>query len=442
MENWVKRVVVASIHTDSTTQASLNMRPHTPEMMVHPCPISLPCTLGSYQLERLEGEGGSAWVFFGHHLNQGNPVAIKILKNKHHSEDLVRSFLDQGQRLIGLKSPLLPEILEFGNSVWGPWWAMTWIEGLNLSELLAKGTQWGSAGVYHLVHCCCEALNTLHQANIIHGDVKPENLIYVGPPQNPLQAKLILIDPSLTRSHEITPPKDLPLIEYTQALTQGSSSSKVIPFIFGTPAYMSPEQLKGEVLTPASDLYSLGVLLYQLTTGVCPFLGDLNSLIQDKLSRPIPPPSVRHRPWPYPAALEALILNLLSRTPATRLQSVAEVQSLLKTARDKDLITPSTPSNAPWLSQTEPGSLHVHHPASASLTHLNFDTEDQVVTISDTIRALSKEEIEPFKPQAVSTRRATEERLSTRPSLPSWLYNLLWLSLGAFIAIVIMKLIA
>lgn len=384
-------------------------------------PLTLPILLGPYMLERLAGEGGSAWVYRGRAIHSGVEVAFKLLKRRHHSPALTSAFLQQGRALSALSSPYLPAVIEVGEGAWGPWWAMSWVEGARLGELLSKGVQWGSAGVYHLVDCCCEALSALHKGGLIHGDVKPDNLIYVGSPQSPQRSKMVLIDPRL----------ELVNAEANRAHDQ--------PFIFGTPAYMSPEHLRGEALSPASDLYSLGVLLYQLTTGVCPFTGELSQLIDDKLSQPVPPPSVRHRPWPYHAALEALILNLMSRKPGARLQSVEEVSALLKNARSKESPLTPTPSSAPWLSQTAPAELSAE---DQPLSHLTFDTMDVEVTESEVLRTDLQAELELHKPkpQAVIARRPTEERQA--PVRPAWVDNLVWLCVGASMAVLIMKLLS
>jgi serine/threonine protein kinase len=201
---------------------------------------------------------------------------------------------------------------------------------------------------------------------------------------------------------------------------------------------MSPEQLRGEPLTASSDLYSLGALLYQLTTGVCPFTGELTQLINDKLNAPVPLPSIRHRPWPYHAALEALILNLMSRNPSARFQSAGEVLALLHNAQSKEAPLPQTPSSAPWLTQTSPAE----QANPSAPRHLAFDTADVEVTASDTLRALEPEDLEPFKPQAVITRRPTAERAKraseARPR-SEWVGNLLWLCIGATLAIFMMR---
>jgi len=404
--------------------------------------LALPARVGDYQLERLAGEGGTAFVYYGRAIASGDEVAVKVLKPTYQERGLAEPFIEQGRQLSELSSPYLPALLECGSSALGPWWVMRWVEGPTLHELLERGAQWGAAGVYHLAFCLIEALRALHERGLIHGDVKPANLIYSGPPQSPLQAKLTLIDPRLTTpSPSQSPSGERPLIEYSRALQQGEQDPSLLPerpFIFGTPAYMSPEQLKGEPLKPASDLYSFGVLLYQLTTGVCPYAGELKQIIHDKLHGELPPPSVRHRPWPYPAALEALIHNTTSKSLPVRLQSAAEVQGILLKASGREQGLSATASNAPWLSQTAPGESGLK--ANPELSHLNAETIDLEITESTTIRAVNESELNAQRPQALTARRATEERPVA--SSTAWLSNLLWLLSGAIISFVLMRLLS
>ncbi|MBM4291746.1 MAG: serine/threonine protein kinase [Deltaproteobacteria bacterium] len=422
----------------------------------------IPARLGPYRLERLIGEGGVSRVYFARDLHTGEEVAVKLLRRRLQGDGQLRAVFEaQGAALTRVRAPHFVETIASGSCDWGPWWAMRWVAGVPLSRLLQQGVQWGAEGLYHLTAQCCEALAGLHALGVLHGDLKPDNIIYTGNPRHPLAATLTLLDPCLAMpsplrerarglegeemsSKDVTPVEGwaaraqeggrvvegcvgegrAALLPVASPLPAAPAHPSGHPFIFGTPAYMSPEHLRGEVLTPAADLYSLGALLYELTTGVRPFPSDLARVLQAKLHGAVSPPSVHQRPWPYPPAIEALIINLLSRQASARLQRVEEVAQIITRARRQLAPPPARPSQAGWAELTAPGGISMAELLSAEGRRGEVETTDVISALRPATP--SGERLAERAPEPLAAR--APEPLAARPP---WLHNLLWLLLGA-----------
>ena len=428
---------------------------------IEPAPLplpDLPARLGPYKLERLIGEGGLSRVYFARDLHTGEEVAVKLLRRRLQGDaDLRAVFEEQGEALTRVRAPYFVETLAAGDGEWGPWWAMRWVPGVPLSRLIQQGVQWGAEGLYHLIAQCCEALAALHALGVIHGDLKPDNLIYTGSPRLPLAATLTLLDPCLAlprpaqgadaaRREAITDereslgeePAPLGAAGVASPLPAAPAQPSGAPFIFGTPSYMSPEHLRGEELTPAADLYSLGALLYELTTGVRPFPSDLKRVLHAKLHGAVSPPSAHQRPWPYPPAIEALILNLLSRQANARLQTVEEVSQIITRAQ-RQLAPPSSrPSLTDWAELTAPGGRTIRELLGGEPSPAEEPLPTTEVIHPHAPRALNAPHAPPPSAprpsQPPGAAHAPPSPLPPAPAAP-WLNNLLWLLLGALVSL-------
>ena len=257
----------------------------------------LPLQLGEYALIEFAGSGSLGQVYQAQDA-QGRVFALKLLRRQlQQDERIKKDFIELGKRLRRISHPALLKIKEIGEGPWGPWWAMEWLRGRPLSVHLAQGIHWSGRQLAQAIRPVCEALELAHRAGLVHGDLKPEHLFLREQRGGERLGKRLR--------------PQLLLFDFGLAIDDRHQ---------GSLGYMSPEQISGAEVSTASDLYSLGVLLYQLTTHELPHPtnGDLNLWIHHVLSKPADPPSSRLRPWPYGAALDSIILNLLSRNPKER----------------------------------------------------------------------------------------------------------------------------
>jgi serine/threonine protein kinase len=224
------------------------------------------------------------------------------------------------------------KVIDTGISPWGPWWSLEWIEGYTLRAAIDRGTHWSSGRLFKLMLQLCEALEGLHSIGITHGDLNANNVMYTPPARPEDSEKLTLIDLALPiKLHLADDVKKLDGLEDTDDHERHSTEQRMSDElrVFGQPIYLAPECLKGQRPNHQTDLYSLGMIFFELTTGTLPFQTKLPGVIYDVLTKNAPAASMIQKPWPYPPALDALIGNLLSKVPRERCESVQEVKEQL-----------------------------------------------------------------------------------------------------------------
>lgn len=295
----------------------------TPEMLHQAPAMLIGHMVGEYRVTHFLGKGGMGWVFAGIHPIIGKKVAIKVLKSTFsHEPEIANAFVNEAKAANAIGSPRIVDIFAFGQLPTGNlYFVMELLEGMNLAQYLAREGRLSIAEARFIFPMILDALASAHDHGIVHRDLKPENVF------------LILRDDS---------PVDLRLLDFGIAkFNEGTSSflRTQTGIIKGTPLYMSPEQCRADDTTPASDLYSFGVMLYQSMTGQVPFNSNsYGELVAAHLSETPPAPSGI---VPMPAALEALILQCLQKEPADRPASAREVKERLIAILDEELLAPA-----------------------------------------------------------------------------------------------------
>ena len=242
-------------------------------------------TLSKVRLQERLGRGGMAEVYLGMHTTLNRPVAVKILLG-HLSEDpdLRRRFLAEAQSVAALRHPNIVQVFDFDVVDSRPYIVMELLQGMSLAEYLRGLHQLGTSlpleTVSHLMDSLAAALDYAHDRGIVHRDVKPANVI-LRQSTAPLKAGLPLpadVEPVLT---------DFGIARITGSTTQTMSGT-----ILGTPAYMSPEQVRGEAADARSDNYALGIMLYEMLAGELPFdpETDTTASVLYKQVHQTPPP--------------------------------------------------------------------------------------------------------------------------------------------------------
>ncbi len=261
-----------------------------------------------YRLDAALGEGGMGVVYRGHDLLLGRDVAVKLLNKAGLGTQGRARLLREAQAVAKLNHPNIVTLYDAGEADGAPFIVMELLSGVSLYERKP-------ASIDELVEVSrqvCAALSHAHEHGIIHRDLKPENVILTDRRANGDTGR------AARQADGLRPGA---LRWQSRQTTEGG--------LTGTVYYMPPEQAMGRELDGRADLYSLGVMLYELAAGRLPFAGDDPlTVIAQHLHAPAVPPST-FNPG-IPAALEALIMRLMSKQPEDRPQTAAEVERTLE----------------------------------------------------------------------------------------------------------------
>ena len=286
---------------------------------------------GRYLIIRKLGSGGMANVYLAMDQELGRRVAIKILDDRHaRDEQFVERFRREAQNAGGLSHPNIVSIYDRGDSEGTYYIAMEHVEGRTLKELIvARGpSPLGIAIDY--TRQILSALRFAHRNGIVHRDIKPHNVIVDG------EGRVKVMDFGIARAG---------------AASQMTEAGSII----GTAQYLSPEQARGAPVDQTSDLYSTGIVLYELLTGAVPFTGETPVEIAMKHLSQAPVPPSAHRPE-VPRDLDYVVLRALAKDPAQRYHSAEEMDSdLERIARGIGVSAETAEAATSVLSRTDVG---------------------------------------------------------------------------------------
>lgn len=220
--------------------------------------------LSKVRIEKLIGRGGMADVYVGRHTTLNRPMAVKILHpHMTVNADLRRRFRDEAQAVAALRHPNIVQVIDFDVIEDRPYIVMELLEGMPLNEYLRALHGMGHTlpldTISHLMTLLTSALDYAHDRQIVHRDVKPANII--------LRSGDTPIRPQMPLAPDVEPV----LTDFGVARIATSTTPTVSGTILGTPAYMSPEQVRGEAVDRRSDIYALGIILYEVLAGKLPF---------------------------------------------------------------------------------------------------------------------------------------------------------------------------
>jgi serine/threonine protein kinase len=268
--------------------------------------------IGEYRVLRKIGEGGMGAVYAAIQPVIGKRVAIKVIAEHIASNpDVVRRFIDEARAVNKIGHPNIVDIFSFG---WLPdrrhYFAMEFLDGKSLADRLKHGTL-PIAECRRVLRQICEALEAAHRQGIVHRDLKPDNIWIAEPQHGESFAKLL----------------DFGI---AKLMGEGDATARTqTGVMMGTPAYMSPEQCRGEGIDPRTDIYALGVILYEMFARRLPFSGGFAELITHNLMTVPKPPSTYAA---VPPALDRLILACLEKDQAKRPQTAEALGRALELA--------------------------------------------------------------------------------------------------------------
>lgn len=263
-------------------------------------------TIGKVRIDKYLARGGMAEVYLGTHLTLDRPVAIKLLHSYIEEDpDLLVRFQREAKVVAGLRHPNIVQIYDFDAADGHPYIVMEYLKGPPLAtylrELHKRNERIHNHQVARLLKALTAALDYAHEQGVIHRDIKPANILLHG------KSDVIPLDKPLTSDVEAVL-TDFGLVRIANTASQTASG-----MVSGTPAYMSPEQARGDQTDHRTDIYSLGIVLYEMLAGRVPFEADSTlSVIYKQINDP--PPSI---PGISPA-VQKVIDRALAKNPEDR----------------------------------------------------------------------------------------------------------------------------
>lgn len=264
-------------------------------------------TVGRYEIQELLGTGAMAEVYKAYDPQIGRIGAIKILKDSLIDEtEYLNRFLKEASAAGTLNHPNIVTVYDVGKVNDLPYILMELVGGETLADVLDRKDDLSHSAIIEIAMQIASALDCAHNANIIHRDIKPENILYDAEKNN-----IKIADFGIAKQ------EDSGMAERTQVGT-----------IMGTPRYMSPEQARGEVVDGRSDLFSLGVILYELLTGRKAFDGQSMATLTLQILQEDPPPLRECAPG-VPSGLQSIINGLLNKKATKRFKNGRQLYEAL-----------------------------------------------------------------------------------------------------------------
>ncbi len=260
---------------------------------------------GRYELLETVGHGGMATVYRARRLPDGKVVAVKVLREPYcHDREFVERFEREAQAAASLAHPHVVPVLDSGEDRGVRFLVMEYVDGEDLKSLLRRSGPLAPARAVAVAAAVCDALEYAHARGIVHRDIKPQNIL-------------------------LTPSGQVKVTDFGIARALTSATITETGTVLGSVHYLPPEQARGEPATAASDLYALGVVLYEMLTGRLPFDGEspiavaLKHLYEE-------PPSLRHANPEVPGWLEGVVRRALAKRPEDRYPSAADMRADLE----------------------------------------------------------------------------------------------------------------
>jgi serine/threonine protein kinase len=306
--------------------------------------------LGPYRIINQVGKGGMATVYKAYQPSIDRYVAIKVLPSQlAESREFATRFQQEARIIAKLEHPHILPVFDYGESDGVAYFVMRYMDAGTLKEKMIEGRPLPLNDIDRLFTQLAEALSYAHTHGIVHRDLKPANVLIDA------HGNVFLTDFGIAKLLESASPR----------LTQTDA-------IMGTPAYISPEQAQGQTVDQRSDIYSLGIILYEMVTGSVPFTAETPLAVLFKhISDPLPPPSLIKPD--VPPGIEKVILKALAKDPRDRFATAAEFVAAWKRALEaRETVQPVPevvtipPSRTTTGAQTQPKAVPTARSTSKS----------------------------------------------------------------------------
>lgn len=275
---------------------------------------------GPYEITAKVGEGGMAEVYKGYQQSLNRYVAIKILRKElAQDSNFVERFRREALAVAELNHPNILHVYDAGAAKGVYYIVMAYVEGGNLKDVILRGAMAPEAAA-DIAAQLADALDHAHRQGLVHRDVKPTNILMTR------EGRPLLTDFGIAKAlHE------------SQGLTQTGTS-------IGTPEYMAPEQIQGQSVDGRTDIYALGIVLYEMLAGWTPFTATTPVATLYKQVNDAPPP-LRQANISIPPWLDGIVMKCLAKIPQDRFQRASDFAAALRQRRVID--TPTTPAPVP-----------------------------------------------------------------------------------------------
>jgi serine/threonine protein kinase len=335
-----------------------------------------PARIGRYEIQSVLGRGAMGVIYKAHDPAIDRLVAIKLvradlLSGRDRDEYLVR-FQHEAQAAGRCMHPNVVAIYDFALHEGNPFLAMEYVQGVSLSEAIARGTSFQVADTVYIVRQLLEALACAHGLGIVHRDVKPANIMLLA------AGRVKVTDFGISR------------IEASH-LTQSGS-------VIGTPSYMSPEQCRGDEVDARSDIFSAGAVFYELLTGERPFPGKTFSEVMHKVLN-AEPRDIRELVPSVPEGVRLAALRALAKRPEDRFAAAQAMADALREATRGEAVTATAADRTLIVPHREPAE-----PATAAGSeHHGPDTDRFDPGVLDTLERRLARHVGPIAKRLVQS---------------------------------------
>lgn len=360
-----------------------------------------------YQVDGVIGIGGFGAVYRCTQLTMNQTVAVKVLRSEHLSSvEHVKRFTREAQAVSKLSHPNTIRIFDFGSHSDGALYlAMEFLEGETLADRLERQTMLPWQATVRIATQICHSLTEAHGQGLVHRDLKPENVMLMAVAGDPDFVKVLDFGIAKVQKEPGKP---------------GEASLTETGMIMGTPTYMSPEQAKGETIDGRSDIYALGVMLFEALTGVPPFQDETAmKVLVAHIQAPVPPFARTGRHDEPPPELEQVVRACLEKEPSRRPQTSAALADALAAAVRR----------AQERGQASPAD----DQPTATMPSVERLPETVVVT------AAAGEHPQPAARQDSAPAASEPATPAAIPSVPS---TAIWLGVGALVAVSVLATVA
>ncbi|MCA9669242.1 MAG: serine/threonine protein kinase [Myxococcales bacterium] len=286
--------------------------------------------VNNYKIHDILGEGGMGVVYRGEHIMLSKPVAIKILHDRFaRRKGAATQFLREARAASRIRHPNIVDVTDFGKAPDGSiYFVMEFLEGESLEDVLARDGRVPHFSAVNIVNQIARALGAAHEHGIVHQDLKPDNVYLTS-----RAGRRRIVRRDEDTGFVIEPEGDFEFVKLLDFGVAKFNEDNLGPgltaktgMVFGTPHYMSPEQAQGLPVDPRSDIYALGILFYEMLTGVVPFDGDAAlDILNGHVSGYVKPPAEVDARIRIDRTTNDTILRCLEKKPAKRFQTMEDL---------------------------------------------------------------------------------------------------------------------